>query len=83
MTCGEAAKRCRMDAGLSIKALAKLSGISYPMICFIENDQRNPSIVTVEALADTLGVSIDQYVGHKIKRRYDERTGKNDRCSNS
>ena len=69
MTFGEAARKCRQEAGLSIAQLAKFSGISYAMICYIEEDKRNPSVVTAEALADTLGVSLDEYVGHKVVRR--------------
>ena len=63
MTFGEAMRRCRLNKGLSVEKLAKFSGISYAMICFIEEDKRNPSLITLEALADTLGVSLDEYVG--------------------
>lgn len=63
MTFGEAMRQCRTKKGFSIEKLAKFSGISYAMICFIEQDKRNPSLITLEALADTLDVSLDEYVG--------------------
>ena len=63
MTFGEAMRRCRKEKNFSIDKLAKFSGISYAMICFIEEDKRNPSLITLEALADTLGVSLNEYVG--------------------
>lgn len=63
MTFGEAMRRCRLEKGFSVEKLAKFSGVSYAMICFIEEDKRNPSLITMEALADTLGVSLNEYVG--------------------
>lgn len=63
MTFGEAMRRCRKEKGFSIEKLAKFSGISFTMICYIEEDKKNPSLITMEALAETLGVSLDEYVG--------------------
>ncbi len=47
----------RETRGLSIHALARLSGLSTPHLSRIESGDRQPSIGTLLALAATLGVS--------------------------
>lgn len=69
MTFGESARLCRKEAGMSMKELARKSGVSSQMIWFIETDRKCPSLITLEALADTLGLSLDEYVGHEVKGR--------------
>ena len=56
----------RERAGLSQYELADLSGVTQNTIWALEHDKNNGSVTTVELLADALGLSIDEYVGHKV-----------------
>ena len=64
MTRGEYMRRARKTARLSQEALEKLSGVSKHVIGFIERGTTIGSIDVIELLADALGLSIDEYVGH-------------------
>lgn len=64
MTVGEAMKQAREKAGLTQNALATITGISPTSLNQYERDVYLPRIDAVEMLADTLGISIDEYVGH-------------------
>lgn len=66
MTIGEAAKKTRIRKGFSIQELSDLSGVTLNSIYRLENDKNTPLLSTVELLADALGVSIDEYVGHRV-----------------
>ena len=72
MTRGEIMRMHRERARLSQYELAKLSGVTQKIICALEHDKNNGSVTTVELLADALGLSIDEYVGHKVAK-YRER----------
>lgn len=67
MTMGEAAKKARKKARLTLRELEELSGYSHQTICNFENNVKTPKITTVIDLADTLGISVDEYIGHKVK----------------
>ena len=59
--------------GLSQLELAKLSGIHQVAISALEKGRNSGGNVdTIELLADALGLSIDEYVGHKVVK-YRER----------
>lgn len=74
MTQGEYMRKARKCAGLTIAQLSELSGISDAAICALErNVNRNGRIDTIEMLADALGLSIDEYVGHEVRRLDDGR----------
>lgn len=66
MTRGEIMRMHRERAGLSQYELAELSGVTQKTIWALEHDKNNGSVTTVELLADALGLSIDEYVGHKV-----------------
>ena len=66
MTIGEAAKQARLRKGFSIQELSEKSGVTLNSIYRLENDRNIPLISTVELLADALGMSIDEYVGHRV-----------------
>ena len=66
MTRGEIMRMWRERAGLSQYELADLSGVTQKTIWALEHDKNNGSVTTVELLADALGLSIDEYVGHKV-----------------
>ena len=59
----------RLRARMSQDKLAKMSGVSATTIGCAETDKVVPHIDIVELLADALGVSIDEYIGHKVEVR--------------
>lgn len=66
-TQGEYMRKAREDAGLTIGDLARASGISRETISALErNVNRFGTIYTISKLADALGLSIDEYVGHEV-----------------
>lgn len=69
MTIGEAMRAAREKAGLTRNKLAKKSGIAVSCISGYERDEFEPKISRVEILADTLGISIDEYIGHEAKQK--------------
>lgn len=69
MTRGEYMRRARQQAGLTIVQLGKLTGISADCIGQYERERNIPHVDVVEILADALGLSIDEYTGHKVIRR--------------
>ena len=63
----------REKRGLTQPELAKLSGISQVTISALEIGRNSGgNLDTIELLADALGLSIDEYVGHEIVK-YRER----------
>ena len=73
MTRGETMRMHRERARLTQCELAKLSGISQATICAVEIGRNSGgNLDTIELLADALGLSIDEYVGHKVVK-YRER----------
>ena len=72
-TQGEYMRKARKDAGLSIGDLARASGISRETISALErNVNRFGTIYTISKLADALGLSIDEYVGHEVVKHDSE-----------
>lgn len=67
MTIGQSMRKARKNAKLTIKELAEKSGYSRNNIQGIETDIHTPRISTVIDIADALGVSIDELVGHEVK----------------
>ncbi len=52
-------KMLRMEKGITLEELSKLSGISAGYLCHLENGSRNnPSIVVMEKIAQALNKSI-------------------------
>lgn len=67
MTRGEYMRHARNRAGMSIRQLSMLSGVPTGTISLLENNtSRSGRIDTLELLADALGISIDEYIGHKV-----------------
>lgn len=68
MTRGESMRNWRVRRGLSQAKLAELSGINASTISALELDRNSGGTMdTIELLADTLGLSIDVYIGHYLK----------------
>lgn len=66
MTLGDSARKARKDAGLTQIKLSEISGVGASTILSIESADRNPAVLTVEALAMALGISMEQYIGSAI-----------------
>lgn len=67
MTLGEAMMRTRIKHGFSVPELAKKTGLSEASIRNWEKDRNVPNVLFVEAMADVMGISIDEYIDHKTK----------------
>ena len=61
-------QKMRKRAGLTQKSLADIALVSEGTVYLLENDRVNPSIEVVVALADALGISVNEYIGHRPKR---------------
>lgn len=68
MTRGEAMRKARKSRGMRIKDLAEVTEIAYETIRRAEVGVGNPSIEIVELCADALFMTIDEYVGHEVRR---------------
>lgn len=66
MTLGESARKSRKDAGITQKQLSEISGVCASTIFNIEKYSQNPAVLTVEALAMALGISMEEYIGSAI-----------------
>ena len=62
-TIGEAMLRARRRAGYTVRELAEEAGVGQSTIYRAEGNELYPSLMTVVACADVLGISIDEYIG--------------------
>lgn len=69
----EAMKTAREEAQWTVRFLADVSGVSKSNISQYERGVVTPSIYNIIALADALGLTLDEYVGHRVKDKW---TGK-------
>lgn len=69
----EAMREAREKAEWSLRYLSDVSGVSRSNISQYERGDVTPSIYNLIALADALGLTLDEYVGHTPKDRW---TGK-------
>jgi transcriptional regulator with XRE-family HTH domain len=51
-------KRARLEAGLSLRALAKKTGLAHTTVLSIESGKREPFPATVKTVADAIGVTV-------------------------
>ena len=58
----ELLRKLRLEAGLTQEDLAGKIGLTRSAYTMIENGDRTPSLRTAKALADTLGVTVDQLI---------------------
>jgi len=69
MTRGETMRAAREKAGLTVRQLAKKAGVTAQCVYRLEHDESPGTVNVVEALADSLGLSIDAYIGHEVRPR--------------
>ncbi len=67
MTIGESMKAARERAGLTRRQLSERSGVHAVTIGTQERGERIPSLLSVIDLADSLGITIDEYIGHCVR----------------
>lgn len=67
MTIGEHMRKAREKAGLTLMELSELSGVTPGSISLYERDRRTPGLYSLMSICDVLGISIDEYVGYKLK----------------
>lgn len=65
-TIGQAMTEMRNQTGLSRRELSVLSGVSIRNIDEYESGKVFPGILNLICLADTIGVSVDRYIGHEV-----------------
>lgn len=58
---GEHVRRLRVEAGLSVRTLARQTGFSASFLSQLENGQVSPSISSMERIAGVLGVTLGQF----------------------
>ncbi len=64
---GKQLQHARQQAGLTQQQLCNKADLSYSTLAKIERGAiKAPSIFTIESIADVLGVSLDELVGHTV-----------------
>jgi transcriptional regulator with XRE-family HTH domain len=66
---GESLQRLREERGLSMRALAKSSGLSANALSMIERGRTSPSVSTLYKLADGLNVPVTAFFGTPEERQ--------------
>lgn len=66
METGEHMRRARLKLGWNQRTLSQKSGVPIRSIENYEIGSNAPGLVNLLALSDALGISIDEYVGHRI-----------------
>lgn len=61
-------KKARHDSGYSQKEVEQMTGISQPIIAYLETGKREPSLENFGILADFYGVSADWLLGTGMRR---------------
>lgn len=67
-TFGRRLARLRKEAGYSQRALAEEIGISYRMVAYYEAQTSHPPAHLLPTIADALGLTVDQLLGHRSVR---------------
>ena len=65
----DAMKKARKLAGLTRVKLADAAGIHEQTLIAWEYGKTSPTIHLAAKVCDVLGISIDEYVGHKPRRK--------------
>lgn len=67
-TFGRRLARLRKQAGYSQRAMAEEIGISYRMVAYYEAQTTHPPANLLTTIADALGLTVDQLLGHRSIR---------------
>jgi mannose-6-phosphate isomerase-like protein (cupin superfamily) len=63
LTIGSAIRDRRRGLQLTLQGLASASGLSVPFLSQVERNLASPSLLSLEAIAQALGVDVDYFVG--------------------
>lgn len=74
---GQRLREIRVVRGLSMRALAELSGLNINTLSLIENEHTSPSVSTLQQLAQSLQVSITEFfqTNHGSKKLVHQKQG--------
>ena len=70
MNYGRELKNHRESRKISQSELAKRIGISQATISLWEDNKRTPTIDNCVQLADVYGISLDELIGHEVKKNW-------------
>lgn len=62
-------KKAREDTGFTQREVAKETGISQPILAYLETGKREPSLENLGILIDFYGVSADWLLGTGIRKK--------------
>ena len=74
---GQAMREARRKRGAHVAELSRRTGVAKNTIWDYERDVGLSQMVNIMALADALGISVDEYIGHEVQDR--KETATNDR----
>ena len=63
LSIGAAIRDRRRGLGLTLQGMASESGLSVPFLSQVERNLASPSLLSLEAIAQALGVDVDYFVG--------------------
>lgn len=66
---GQRLAQLREERGLSVRALARLSGLSANAISMIERGRTSPSVSTLYRLADAIGIPVTAFFRPELQRQ--------------
>ena len=69
LTIGQAMRNARKRKGITASKLSAITGYNKYTISRWENDKAVPTLISVIDIADTLGVSIDELIGHEVRKK--------------
>ena len=69
MTHAESMRLARERAGMTVKELTEKAHLGENTLGNWENGHCLPLIDSAVMVADVLGISVAEYIGHKVKRR--------------
>jgi transcriptional regulator with XRE-family HTH domain len=77
VTVAQRLREIRVRRGLSMRALAKMSGLNINTLSLIENEHTSPSVSTLQQLAQSLQVSITEFFesNHGSKKLVHQKQG--------
>jgi transcriptional regulator with XRE-family HTH domain len=78
ITVGQRLREIRAQRGLSMRALAEISGLNVNTLSLIENEHTSPSVSTLQQLAQSLQVSMTDFfqTSQEHKRLVHQKQGK-------
>ena len=61
----------RKARNISQAELAKAIGVSQVAIHYFESDKNEPRIGIIEKIADFYGITVDELIGHEVKKNWE------------